>query len=120
MKNKYNKKARLEMRRIFTKDQLLVYKKYSRLLSYNIPYDIINRAYKRYLKNIDEYIEKNGYPEYWFSKNKVTFCNAVKIYIVTKEDNHIFKFGSRGYTQIEIVKVSGIDKYLEDKYLDKR
>jgi hypothetical protein len=115
MKNKDNKKARLEMRRNFTKDQLLVFKKYSRLFSYNIPYDIINRAYKRYLLSIDEYIKENRYPEYWFSKDKVSFCNAVKTYIVTKEEKHEFEFGTRGFTNIEKVKVSGIDKYLDKR-----
>ena len=113
MKKNDNKKAKLMLKKIFTKDQLLILKKYDRLLAYNIPYDVINRAYKRYIKNVDEYILMRGYPSYWFGKDECIFCNAVKIYINSKEYNHTFEFGTFGYTNIEIVKISGIDKYLK-------
>jgi len=110
---KQNKKTKLMLKKIFTKEQLLILKKYNRLLGYNIPYNVINRAYKRYIKNVSEYILMRGYPLYWFGKDECTFCNAVKIYINAKENNHKFEFGTFGYTNIEIAKISGIDKYLD-------
>lgn len=112
MKNKTNKQNKIMLKNTFTKQELLTLKKYPRLLSYSIPYDIINRAYKRYIANIDDYVFTRGYPKHWFSKDVVSFCNAVKTYIVYKQDNYECKFGTTGYTNIEKVKVSGLDKYL--------
>jgi hypothetical protein len=101
------------LKKSFTKDELLKLKKYPRLIAYKIPYAVIHRAYKRYLKNIEDYILYNGYPPFWFRKDNTTFCNAVKTYIMAKKDNHKFKFGTMGYTNIEIVKVSGINKFID-------
>lgn len=114
MKNKTNKKNRIMLKKIFTKEELLTMRKYPRLLAYKIPYDIVNRAYNRYIKNIDDYILKNGYPLYWFGKNRDVFSCAVRLYIESKKNNYTFDFGTRGYIQIEIVKVSGLDKYLDE------
>ena len=115
MKNKTNKQNKIMLKNTFTKQELLTLKKYPRLLSYNIPYNIINRAYERYIANIDDYVLINGYPKHWFSKDVVSFCNAVKTYIVYKQENYDYKFGTTGYTNIEKVKVSGLDKYLNIK-----
>lgn len=113
MKNKTNKKNQIMLKKEFTKDQLLMIKKYPRLLAYNIPYAILNRAYERYLKNIDEYILNNRYPSYWFSRDRDSFCIAVKTYIISKQEGYVYQFGTRGYTNIEIVKLSGLDKYIQ-------
>ena len=102
------------LKKIFTKEELLVMKKYPRLLAYKIPYDIVNRAYNRYIKSIDDYILRKGYSSYWFGKNKDVFTCAVRLYIVSKKDNYTFDFGTRGYTQIEMVQVSGLNKYLDE------
>jgi hypothetical protein len=107
------KKTKIMMKKIFTKDELLKYKKYDRLLAYNIPYAVINRAYNRYLENIEDYILYRGYPSEWFKKDSITFCRAVKSYIIARKENHKFKFGTMGYTSIEIIKVSGISKYID-------
>jgi hypothetical protein len=115
MKNKTNKQNKIMLKNTFTKQELLTLKKYPRLLSYNIPYSVINRAYKKYIANIDDYIFINKYPKHWFSKDIVSFCNAVKMYIVSKQENHEYKFGTTGYTNIEKVIVSGLDKYLDKR-----
>lgn len=112
------KKTKIMMKKIFTKDELLKYKKYDRLIAYNIPYSVINRAYKRYLKNIEEYILHRGYPSEWFNKDSISFCRAVKLYIEVRKQNHTFKFGTMGYSDMEIVKASEIDKYI-DQNIDK-
>jgi hypothetical protein len=109
---KDNKKMRIMLKKIFTKDQLLVWKKYNRLLAYDIPYAVINRAYHRYVKNIDDYASINGYSRHWFSKDINRFCNAVKVYIESKKEGYEYRFGTRGYINMEIVKVSEIDKIL--------
>src|SRR5690554_2660481 len=101
------------LKEVFTKDQLLVLKRYSRLLSCNIPYAIINRAYKRYLSKVDDYVLINWHPKHWFSKDRDVFCNAVRTYIASKEKDYQYKFGTRGYVSVEIVKLSGLDKYLD-------
>lgn len=113
MKNKENKKTRMMLKETFTKDQLLVLKRYNRLLACDIPYAVINRAYKRYLSKVDEYVLINEYPNHWFSKSKDVFCNAVRTYIMSQEVNHKYAFGARGYVQVEIVRLSEIDKYLD-------
>jgi hypothetical protein len=100
------------LKKIFTKEELLKFKKYNRLLGYNIPYDLINRSYQRYLKNIDGYIALNHYPKYWFGKNRDIFCNAVKFYIEAKLMDFTPQFGTRGFVNLEIVKVSKIEQWL--------
>lgn len=110
--NNANKKNRLMLRKTFSKDELKMYKKFRWIMTYNIPYAMMVRAYRRYLKNIEQYIIEKGYPSYWFSKDKRTFSNAVKLYIESNFNNYIYSEGTRGYTQIEIVKVSWLDKYL--------
>ncbi len=112
MKNKTNKQNKILMKKHFTKDQLLILKKYNRLLILDIPYAVINRAYKRYVKNIDEFIFKTQYPKHWFSTNKDTFCVAIKSYIVAKDEGYEFKLHTRGWTNKIIAELSGIDKYL--------
>lgn len=118
MRNKTNKQNKLMLKKLFAKDQLLIMNKFPSLLAYDIPYPIIKRAYNRYLKNIDNYLLVKGYPSYWFSKDKRIFGYTVKLYIESKKISHEYKFGSRGYTQIEIVKLSGLDKYLDQFYLN--
>lgn len=107
------KKTKIMLKKIFTKDELLKYKKYDRLISYNIPYAVINRAYNRYLKNIGDYILYKGYPSEWFRKDSITFCRSVRLYIEARKQNHSFKFGTMGYSNMEIIKASGIDKYID-------
>jgi len=113
MKNKINKLNRLWAKECFTKQQILILKKYPKLIAYDIPYDIINRAYNRYLKNLDEYLLINNYPKHWFSKDKDSFCNSIKTYMVLKEESYECNLYTRGWTANEIVKLSGIDKYIE-------
>lgn len=117
MKNKTNKLNRLWARDCFTKQQLLILKKYSRLLAYDIPYDIINRAYNRYLKNLDEYLLINNYPKYWFNKDKDSFCTSIITYMALKKENHKCNLFTRGWTAVEVTKLSGLDKYI-DKYIN--
>jgi hypothetical protein len=117
MKNKNNKKTKLELKRIFTKQELLKLRKYKRLMAYDIPYDVINRAYNRYLKNINFerfiYVDSNRYPQWWFGKDRDTFCNAVKLYIECKKANYpTFKYKTIGDTKMAIVKLSGLNKLL--------
>lgn len=102
----------MQLKKMFTKEQLLFIKKFQQLLAYDLSYPIVIRAYKRYIKNIDNYILMNGYPLYWFSKNKRTFACAVKLYIEAKKAGYTYNYGTRGYVQQEIVKVSELDKYL--------
>jgi hypothetical protein len=100
------------LKRTFTKDQLLVMKKYNQLLAYNIPYILLNRGYNRYLKNIGDFILKQRYPPYWFPKDRKSFCYAVKLYIEAQKEKYDYRPGTTGYTKIEMVKVSGLNKYL--------
>jgi hypothetical protein len=113
MKNKVNKQNRLWAKDCFTKQQLLILKKYSRLLSYDMPYDIINRGYGRYLRNLNDYLMVNNYPKHWFCKDKDSFCNSIRTYIVLKEENHECNLYTRGWTANEITKLSGLDKYID-------
>lgn len=112
MKNKHNKYNKIIHKKFFTKQEILTMNKYPHLLAYDIPYDVINRAYKRYIKSLNKYLSKNDYPRYWFKKDKREFSIAIKTYIESKQNNHIFKPYTRGWVAIEIAKLSKIDKYL--------
>lgn len=112
LKKRLNTKINMQLKKMFTKEQLLFIKKFQQLLAYNLSYPMVIRAYKRYVKNIDDYILMNGYPLYWFRKDKRTFAYAVKLYIEAKKADYTYKVGTRGYVQMEIVKVSGLDKYI--------
>lgn len=84
-------------------------------MSSGISYPVVNRAYKRYLSRLDEYLEINKYPKWWFSKDKDVFCNAVYLYICAKESREggiEYSFKTRGFVQVEIVRLSGLDKFL--------
>ena len=84
-------KIKKQFKKMFTKEQLLFIKKFPHLYLYNLPYPMVIRAYRRYIKNIDNYILVNDYPSYWFGKNKRTFANAVKLYIDAKKSrSHIW------------------------------
>lgn len=112
--NKEKKMINRYLRKLFNKQQLLVYKKYPRLMGYNIPYELINRAYKRYLKNIDKLIEEHQYPSYWFfGRDRDKFSLAIKTYIVSTKDQYHYQTGIRGYTNMQIAKISGLDKYID-------
>lgn len=110
--NKTNKQNKIFLKKHFTKDQLLILKKYNRLLTLDISYAVINRAYKRYIKNIDEFILKTQYPKYWFSTNRDMFCIAIRSYIAANEEGYEFKPHTRGWTNKIIAELSEIDKYL--------
>lgn len=116
LKNKKNKKDKIMLKNHFTKDQMLINKKYPRLLGiaieHNIPYATINRAYKRYLSRRDDYILINRYPNWWFRTDKDAFCHAVHVYAVAKEYGKEYNFGTRGFVNVEIVKLSGLDKFI--------
>lgn len=104
MKTKINKKERIMLKKIFSKDELLMYKKFPWVMAYNIPYDLMIRAYRRYLKNIDEYINTKGYPSYWFSKDRRTFSNAVRLFIESKIHNYIYSEGTRGIHKLRSLR----------------
>jgi len=115
LKNKKNKNNQMMIKKHFTKDEQLLLKKYPRLMSCGISYPVVNRAYKRYLSRLDEYMVMHKYPKWWFSKDKDAFCNAVYLYICAKEsrDGGVeYIFGTRGFAQVEMVKLSGLDKFL--------
>lgn len=115
MKNKEKKMINQYLRKIFSKQELLVYKKYPRLIGYKIPYELINRAYKNYLKNIDKLIKEHQYPSYWFfGRDRDKFSLAIKTYIVSTKDQYHYQIGTRGYTNIQIAKISGLDKYIDE------
>lgn len=113
MKNKSGKYDRIMQNKYFTKQEILILKNYRYLLVYDLPYDVINRGYKRYVERLDDYIFEYRYPKHWFSKNKESFSLAVKTYIESKKENYIFNLYTRGWTAIEVVKLSGLDKYIE-------
>lgn len=105
------------LKRRFTKNELLIMKKYPKLFTmcaykYKIPYAVLNRAYTRYLRKVDDYILISRYPNWWFSKNKDTFCCAVHNYIAAKEHGKEYDFGTRGFVNVEMVKLSRLDKFI--------
>jgi len=114
MKKVFNTKLKRELKKVYSKNELLLLRKYPYLVVNNPSYEILNRAYKRYIKNIDDYVLLNGYPSHWFSKSRRTFCNAVKTYIEAKKAGYTYDNGTNGYIWIEIVKVSGFNKYLDE------
>lgn len=115
MSRKYEKMMR---KKYFTKQELLVLKKYPGLIYYNIPYNIINRAYYRYLRNLDDYLINYNYPKHWFSKDRMMFCTAIMTYIASKKENYTYNLYTRGWTAVEITKLSGLDKYLDENAIN--
>ena len=114
MKDKSNKKHRIMSKKHFSKQQLLVWKKYPHLIVYDIPYPIINRAYDRYLKNLNYYekINNNSLPHY-YRVDKKSFSCSVKMYIERKKGNYQQpRFGTRGFVSLAIAKASAIGKYI--------
>lgn len=118
MRNKSRKYGKMMRKKYFTKQELLILKKYPRLIYYGIPYNVINRAYCRYLRNLNSYLMDYNYPEHWFSKDRMMFCIAIKTYIESKKENHIYNLCTRGWTAVEITKLSGLDKYLDDYIIE--
>ena len=100
-------------KKYFTKQELLILKKYPRLIYYGIPYSVINRAYLRYLRNLNNYLINYNYPKHWFSKDRMMFCIDIKTYIESKKENHTYNLYTRGWTALEVTKLSGLDKYIE-------
>lgn len=103
-----NRWARIEFSKMCSKQDLLIRKRFPRLFAmcyqYDIPYDFINRCYKRYIK--------------WSKEKNVRivkdiFEQSIKLYVVAKEEDYEFEFGTRGFEGIYIAKISGFDKYHE-------
>jgi len=113
MKNKSRKYDRIMQKKNFTKQELLILKNYRYLLVYKIPYDLINRGYRRYIERLEDYLFEHNYPKWWFYKNKERFSMAVMTYIESKKENYTYNFYTHGWIAAEIVKLSELDKYIE-------
>ena len=113
MRSKSRKYEKMMRKKYFTKQELLILKKYPRLIYYGIPYSVINRGYKRYIERLEDYLFEYVYPNYWFPKNKDSFSLAIRTYIESKKERYIYNLYTRGWTAIEVIKLSGLDKYLD-------
>jgi len=113
VKNKSRKYDRIMQKKHFNKHELLILKNYKYLLHYNLSYDVINRGYKRYIERLEDYLFEYAYPNYWFPKNKDSFSLAIRTYIESKKERYTYNLYTRGWTAIEVTKLSGLDKYIE-------
>lgn len=103
----------------FSKEELLFIEKYPRLLGictkYNIPFKEIDKAHKQYLSNIDIFLKLNSlYPDWWLGKDRNSFTLAVYNYFISKEHGKEYTFGTRGHISDTIVKLSELDKYIDE------
>jgi hypothetical protein len=111
----------------FSKQDLLFIKKYPRLFTScslnHIPYDLVNRCYKRYIKllNDESYmmnLEYNGYERWWFGNDKDRFQTAISIYISNRMNGvkYCFKKYTRGDVSFQIARMCGFEKYTNIEY----
>ena len=118
------KQADIYFKKAFGKQAVLCNKKYSHLLAvstmYDIPYDFINRCYKRYINAIqDNHIISelcnNGYQMEWFKRDRDSFSMAIKIWTANHNDeyeHYDYKKYSYGDVNLRITEISGFNKWV--------
>jgi len=119
-----NKQREIYLKQRYGRENVLVSEKYPSLFTscimWDIPYDFINRCYKRYIKAIKEEelirnLISDGYKTQWFKVDKDFFGFAIKIFLVNHSEDYEhfdYKKYSRGDINLKIADISGFSKYI--------